>query len=100
LPHAREPGSVVAMPSYLIEAYLAAEPSLLDEARRRARRAAQLSEEVRYVWTTFVPCDETCFHLFEAPSSEALAEAVRLAELDHLRIVEAVETAARTATAN
>jgi hypothetical protein len=85
------------MPSYLIEAYLAAEPGRLEEARRRARRAAQLGEEVRYVRTTFVPRDETCFHLFEAPSSEALVEAVRLAELDHLRIVEAVETAGSTA---
>jgi hypothetical protein len=79
------------MPSYLIETYLAAEPSLLEEARRRAGRAAQLGEEVRYVRTTFVPRDETCFHLFEAPSSAVLGEAVRLAELDHVRIVEAVE---------
>jgi hypothetical protein len=47
---------------------------------------------VRYLRTTFVPRDETCFHFFDAPSPTVLGEAARLAELDHLRIVEAVET--------
>jgi hypothetical protein len=79
------------MPRYLIEAYLVAQPGLLEEARRRARRAAQLGDQVRYLRTTFVPRDETCFHLFDAPSSTVLGEAVRRAELDHLRIVEAVD---------
>jgi hypothetical protein len=82
------------MPSYLIEAYLGVEPDLLEEARCRARRTAQLGEEVRYVRTTFIPRDETCFHIFEAPSSAVLAAAAGLAELDHLRIVEAVDAAA------
>ena len=80
------------MPRYLIEAYLAAEPGLLEEARRRAHWAAQLGDQVRYLRTTFVPRDETCFHFFDAPSPTVLGEAVRLAELDHVRIVEAVET--------
>jgi hypothetical protein len=38
-----------------------------------------------------VPGDETCFHLFEASSEEAVAEACRLAELESPRIVPAVE---------
>ena len=79
------------MPTYLVESYLPAQPSLLADARRRARRAAELGVGVRYVRTTFLPGDETCFHLFEAPSSTVLAEAARLAMLGHVRIVEAVE---------
>jgi len=79
------------MPRYLIEAYLPAQPGLLEEARRRAHCTAELGEQVHYLRTTFVPRDETCFHVFDAPSSTALGEAVRLAELDHLRIVEAVD---------
>ena len=82
------------MPSYLIESYLAATPSLLESARSKARRAAELGEDVRYLRTTFVPDDETCFHLFQAPSPAALDHAARRAELDHLRIVEAIETPA------
>jgi hypothetical protein len=82
------------VPRYLIEAYVTAQPGQLETARRRAHRAAQLGEHVRYLRTTFVPRDETCFHLFDAPSSAALGAATRLAELDHLRIVEAVEAEA------
>jgi hypothetical protein len=79
------------MPSYLVESYVPAQPGRLEEARRRAGRAADLGVGVRYVRTTFVPGDETCFHLFVAPSSTALADAARLAMLGHARIVEAVE---------
>src|SRR5918999_1583025 len=72
------------MPSYLVETYA---PKLrVDEARaagRRARAAAeQLSREgsrVRYVRTTFLPDDETCFHVFDAASEEAVGEAWRRA---------------------
>jgi hypothetical protein len=84
------------MPSYLVEAYVAR--SRADDARGaalRARKAAeQLSREgtpVRYVRTTFLPEDETCFHLFEAPSAEAVGEVSRRAGLGWARIVPAVE---------
>ncbi len=90
------------MPSYLVEAYLAADPTALEEARARARRTAELVPAVRYLRTTFLPGDETCLHLFDAPSAEELGEAARRAELRHERIVEAVETVppgARTTTA-
>jgi hypothetical protein len=80
------------MPSYLVEAYLPAGPGLLERARGRARCTAELADGVRYVRTTFVPADETCFHLFQAPSSALLSAAARRAALDHVRIVEAVET--------
>jgi hypothetical protein len=82
------------VPSFLIESYVSRARTAAADAVARARRAADLADGVAYVRTTFVPGDETCFHLFEAPSSAVLGEAVRLAALGHLRIVEAVETAA------
>jgi Protein of unknown function (DUF4242) len=82
------------MPSYFVESYLPAQPRRLAEARARARRVAELGDGVRYVRTTFLPEEETCFHLFEAPSSAALGEAARRAQLGHTRIVEALETPA------
>ncbi|MGZ4639554.1 MAG: hypothetical protein ACXV2J_10920 [Actinomycetes bacterium] len=41
--------------------------------------------------TTFLPTDETCFHLFEASSGEAVEEVSRVAQLGGGRIVLAVE---------
>jgi hypothetical protein len=84
------------VPSYLVEAYVPRSRST--EARAaglRARAAAvQLTREgtpVRYVRTTFLPEDETCFHVFEAPSAEAVGEISRRAGLGPARIVSAVE---------
>jgi len=82
--------------SYLVETYVprtqAQDPRA---AGRRARAAARkLSQEgvhVRYIRTTLLPGDETCFHIFEAASHHAVAEACRLAGLDKPRIVPAVE---------
>ncbi|HET6643711.1 MAG TPA: hypothetical protein VFG93_10580 [Gaiellaceae bacterium] len=84
------------MPSYLVEVYLS--QSRAHEARAiagRARDAAeQLSAEgvpIRHVRTTFLPDDETCFHLFEAASAEAVEEVSRRAVLGRARIVPAIE---------
>jgi hypothetical protein len=82
--------------SYLAESYL---PRIrraeLRDAARRARLAAEaLAEEgvrVRHVRTSFLPDDEVCLHLFEAPSADAVSEAMRRAALAVDRIVEAVE---------
>lgn len=84
------------MPSYIIEAFAAGSEPELDDARVRARRAAELGHGIRYVRTTFVPGDEVVFHLFEAPSLEALDEAGRRAALEFERIVEAVERSAQS----
>jgi hypothetical protein len=66
----------------------------LVEVEARARRAAaQLAEagtEVRYLRAIFVPADETCFHLFEAASADAVRAASERAGLSAQRIVEAV----------
>ncbi|MFL5944735.1 MAG: hypothetical protein ACJ74C_04750 [Gaiellaceae bacterium] len=77
------------MPSYLVESY-AANGAVAGE-RERARLTAELSTEIRYVRTTFLPDDETLLHLFEAPSLEALLRAGRRAALHYERIVEAQE---------
>lgn len=83
------------MPSYLVESY-AAGTSAFDDARGRARHAADLGNGARYVRTTFLPGDETLLHLFEAPSASALGEARRRAALQFERIVEAVEDTANS----
>ena len=84
------------MPSYLVEVYLPR--TRAHEARatgRRARAAAeQLAREgvsIRYVRTTYLPDDETCFHLFEARTPAAVEEASRRAALGRARIVPAIE---------
>lgn len=84
------------MPSYLVEVYLPR--SRADEARATARRAQAAAEElsskgvpIHYVRTTFLPDDETCFHLFEATSADTVEEVSRRAGLGHGRIVPAIE---------
>ena len=85
------------MPSFLVEIYLPR--SRAREAQVsgcRARAAAEaLSREgasVRYIRTTFLPDDETCFHLFEATTEEAVEEVSRRAALGRARIVRAIES--------
>ena len=83
------------MQSYLVETYA---PKLrVDEARAAGRRARAAAEQlsgrarVRYVRTTFLPDDETCFHVFEAASEEAVGETCRRAGIAAGRIAPAVE---------
>lgn len=80
------------MPTYLIEAYLPAPHTQSARAAgRRARAAAaemsRAGTAVRYLRTAFLPDDETCFHLFEAVSADAVAEVGRRAEIDRARVV-------------
>jgi hypothetical protein len=84
------------MPTYLVEAYMPR--SHAREARAAGRRARAAAEElsrggvaVAYVHTTFLPDDETCFHLFEAASAEVVEEACNRAELGRARVVPAIE---------
>jgi hypothetical protein len=81
---------------YLVEIYLArgGGPDLAAPASRARRAARDVSEngvKVRYIRSIFVPEDEVCFHLFEAPSAEAVWEAARRASIGAERVVEAVE---------
>jgi len=43
------------------------------------------------VRTTFLPDDETCFHIFDAASEEVVGEACRRAGIASGRIVPAME---------
>ncbi len=84
------------VPSFLVETYVPeARPEDARAARRRARaeaNAASLTgERVRYVRMTFLPRDETCFHVFVADSEEAVADVCRRAGLGLPRIVPALE---------
>ena len=84
------------MRSYLVEVYLPrSHGPEASAAGARARAAAeQLSREgsqIRYVRTTFLPDDETCFHLFEAASAEVVEAAADRAELGRARVTSAVE---------
>ncbi|MGH3071993.1 MAG: nickel-binding protein [Gaiellaceae bacterium] len=84
------------MPDYLVEVY---QPRLSESdvaaISARARGAAEeLTREgipVGYLRSIFVPGDESCFHLFEASSLEAVAEASRRARIEPERIVEALQ---------
>lgn len=87
------------MPSYLIESYVSrssAEAALAAGTRVRAtcEKLLHAGTNTRYVRTTFVPEDETCFHLVEAPSADIAAELCRRANLGHVRIVLASEARA------
>jgi hypothetical protein len=84
------------MPRYLVETHVPRTQAHDARAAGRPTRAAarQLSRQgkpVRYVRTTLLPGDETCFHVFDAASEHAVAEACRLADVGTPRIVRAVE---------
>jgi len=84
------------MRSYLVEVYVPRSKGReAAAAAARARSAAEaLSREgrqIRYVRTTFLPDDETCFHLFEAASAEVVKAAAGRAKLGRVRVLAAVE---------
>jgi hypothetical protein len=82
------------VPQFLAEVYA---PALNRRARSRmiaAARAAAAAETheraaVRHVRAIYVPEDETCFHLFEAPSADVVERVVTAAGLACMRISEA-----------
>jgi hypothetical protein len=85
---------VGVMASYLVEAYTPAQAGLAEIEQRARDAASQLSQAgtaVRYVRSLYVPEDEICFHLFDAPSFDAVRQASDVARLDAQRIVEAVD---------
>ena len=83
------------MPGYLVETFLARGDAVALEAReRRARSAAEqltrTGTPVRFDGAIHVPGDEMCFYLFDAPSGRDAALAAHRAELDPVRVVEAI----------
>ncbi len=79
------------MPSYLVETYLPrARVHERASGEQRARSAADELTRVRFEHSIHVPEDEICFYVFDAPSGHDAALAAERAELDPIRIVEAV----------
>jgi hypothetical protein len=83
------------MPSYLVETYLAR--GRAGERAARERRARSAAEEltrgrrrVRFERSIHVPEDEICFFVFDAPSGRDAALAAQRADLNAIRVVEAV----------
>jgi hypothetical protein len=85
------------VPNYLVETYLARGRAGERAAReRRARSAAEdLTDDrrrVRFDRSIYVPEDEICFFLFDAPSGRDAALVAECAELDSIRVVEVVSS--------
>jgi uncharacterized protein DUF4242 len=85
---------------FIVERYLpAVPPGELAAAVERDRRAAAgmtaAGIPVRHLSTIYVPSDESCFSLFDAPSADALREAQERAGIGFERIVEAVQLPAQ-----
>ena len=85
------------MPSYLVETYLARGGA--GERTTREGRARSAAEElmregtrVRFDHSIHVPEDEICFFVFDATSGRNAALAAERAELDPIRVVEAVSS--------
>jgi len=88
------------MAEFLVEVYAArSDLHAVQRGRQRALRAAEaLTREgtpVAYVSSIFVPCDETCFFLFEAGSIDAVREAAHRAGLAFENVAEMVSDSTR-----
>jgi hypothetical protein len=66
----------------------------LAAAERRAisaaRRLSTADREVQFVRATYIPEDELCFFVFDAPSGHDAALVAQRAGLEPIRVVEAV----------
>jgi hypothetical protein len=83
------------MPTYLVERYLpgVSADEVLAAAGRAKETTALMAEEgdtVRYLRSTFLPTEESCFCLFEGPSEDLVRTANERAQIPFDRIVEAV----------
>jgi hypothetical protein len=81
------------VPSYLVETYLARGQAGERAAREQRARSAvgePTRESVRFERSIYVPEDEICFFVFDAPSGREAALAAERAGLEPIRVVEAV----------
>ena len=83
------------MPSYLVETYLTrGQAGQRNALERRARSAAEeLTQEgtrVHLERSIYIPEDEICFFVFDAPMAGEAALAAQRAGLDPVRVVEAI----------
>jgi hypothetical protein len=78
------------MEMVLIETYAqrdTAVGTLAASGRRAAQEMTRGGHDVRYIQTVFVAIDETCFHLFEADSTDAVVAGTRDTSLGSARVV-------------
>jgi hypothetical protein len=80
------------MSAFLVERYLppAAANSLAESVTRLAKICAASDLQVRYLQAAHLRGDDTCFCLFEAPSSEAVRRVNVAADFPLDRITEAL----------
>jgi hypothetical protein len=83
------------VPSYLVETYLtrgqAGERSALERrARSAAEELTQQGTRVHLERSIYIPEDEICFFVFDAPVAREAALAAQRAGLDPVRVVEAI----------
>jgi uncharacterized protein DUF4242 len=78
------------MRSYLVEVYQPRTGAgvAADRARSAADAVSRAGTPVRYVRSIFIPEDETCFHVFESSSKEAVLAATERADFAFPRIAE------------
>jgi Nickel responsive protein SCO4226-like len=78
---------------FALELYLRRQPESQSQLVARARSAATTAQRSRvplaFLRSIYLPGDEICFLVFEAPSAEAVAEAARQADITFERVVEA-----------
>ena len=85
------------MPSYLVETYLArgqaGEHVACDQrARSAADELTRRRIPVRFDRSIYIPEDEICFFVFDAPSGREAARAAQRAELHPIRVVTALSS--------
>ena len=83
------------MKQFFVEVFTArANAGKLGTAERRAtlaaRRLSNADREVQFVRATYIPEDEICFFVFDAPSRGDAALVAQRAGLEPIRVVEAV----------
>jgi hypothetical protein len=88
------------MPVYMVERDLPGiKMEQLAAAQKRAIEAGKeltaQGKDVRYIRSTFVPGQNKCMCLFEAPNPENVREANERAQIPFTRIVEAVDLTPR-----
>jgi Protein of unknown function (DUF4242) len=80
---------------FLVEFYLSrthreAAAAGADRVRLAAEELIPRGTPVRHLSSIFVREDETCFHLYEATSAQAIREVAQRAELPFERVLEAI----------
>lgn len=84
------------MPSFLVESYVAHATGtdikvLAALAEAGAVASARSGLAVRHKRSFLAPDDDICFHIFEAPSRQAVERMTEVANFDHERITEVIE---------